>query len=372
MDKYYLTPDSNVRYNMLTSDHATLYCKYSRMLGLDVTIPPKYNIDNWLDPDSPDFNPFIRENISHYTARTEAGEQFEVCINTLDMDNMAWKHCHHAQLILDGTFGVCTEHLLLFIALTVNPQTKKGLPIVLFMFSAPTGNQATHAGYNIEILWKLLQGWKDHLTWYRLQLTHPIITVHPYLAETFFITAEKFKPYSVITDTDYKEQGALLQVWPLIILCLFHLKQCWKNSRKRHLGSCQDFWKCHVWDRLYSLECQLISTTNHSVVTILVYQEHTYLTTLLNEASSKAAAQGGLTHVAYLNKNWMSENMWHRWSDWSRIAASAQIGIPVESILPTTNHLESFNAILKWKHLASWLHLGHRLHFDFLIFILIT
>ncbi|KAK7030508.1 hypothetical protein VNI00_014107, partial [Paramarasmius palmivorus] len=116
----------------------------------------------------------------------------------------------------------------------------------------------------------------------------------------------------------------------------------------------------------------LISTTDHNIATIHVFQEHTYLTGLLSNPLSSNTAQGGLAHIAYLNENWMSESMWRSWSDWSRIAASARIGIPVDSVLPTTNHLEAFNAVLKRKHLANWLHSGHRLRFDFLIFILIS
>ena len=99
-------------------------------------------------------------------------------------------YAHHSQMILDGTFGVCTSCLLLFIALAQDGQ-RKGVPIAFFLFSAPTGNQATHAGYNTQILHKLLSKWQVHLS---------------------KDSTASFVPYVVITDTDTKERGALILV----------------------------------------------------------------------------------------------------------------------------------------------------------------
>ena len=86
---------------------------------------------------------------------------------------------------------------------------KKGVPIAFLLFSAPTGNQATHTGYNTQILQELLSHWKGHLN----------------------RTSEQsncFKPLVTITDTDTKEQGVLSDVWPHIhlLICRFHLHQC--------------------------------------------------------------------------------------------------------------------------------------------------
>ena len=48
-----------------------------------------------------------------------------------------------------------------------------------------------------------------------------------------------FYPLVAITDTDTKERGALQDVWPCIwlLLCHFHLRQCWINHRKRSLSA---------------------------------------------------------------------------------------------------------------------------------------
>lgn len=229
----------NVRYLFLPSDNATLYRKFSRLHGVDVRRAPEYNLDDWLNPESPLFKPDIHEAIFHYKARSEKGERLQVCISTREMDEAAWKYAHHSQVVLDGTFGVCSTRLLLFIALAVDDH-RKGVPIAFFLFSAPTGNRATQAGYNTEILHDLLSRWKIHLS-------------HG--------SKELFTPFVAITDTDTKERGALLLVWPAIILllCKFHLRQCWTNHRKAALRSGgSQFFRDHVRDRLRNLEIQYV------------------------------------------------------------------------------------------------------------------
>ncbi|KAJ3912293.1 hypothetical protein F5877DRAFT_93600 [Lentinula edodes] len=173
---------ANVRYLFLPTDHTSLYQKASQNLGVDVRLQPQYNVDGWLNPESTNFKPEVTEAVFHYSAQAEAGDRFEICLSTPEMDTCAHKYAHHLQLILDGTFGVCSAQLLLFIALAVD-ESNKGVPIALFLFSAETGAKAMHASYNTVILEKLIQTWKLRL-------------------ETKF---GSFKPYSAITDTDTKE-----------------------------------------------------------------------------------------------------------------------------------------------------------------------
>jgi hypothetical protein len=237
---------ANYQYHLLPTDNVTLYRKFSRQHGVDVRNLPQYNIDDWLNPESPNFQPEIKQAIFHYSARSEAGEHFQVCISTPDMDRAAWKYAHHSQMIMDGTFGVCSSRLLLFITLACD-ERKKGVPIAFFLFSAPTGNQATHAGYNTQILRELLSHWKSHLN----------------------RTSEQsncFTPLVGITDTDTKERGALLDVWPHmhLLICRFHLCQCWTNYRKTALQcSGEEFWKDKIRNILRLLEVQLV--VHHSM-----------------------------------------------------------------------------------------------------------
>ena len=151
-------------------------------------IQPEQNLHNWLDIDGPYFQQSIYQSIFYYMARTHQNERLKVCISTSEMDEATWKYTHGKQIILDGTFGVCSSHMLLFIAMGVD-EDGKGVLLALFLFSAPMGNRATHAGYNQEILWELLEKWKMHLS----------------SKDSTAI----FYPLVVITDTDPKERGAL-------------------------------------------------------------------------------------------------------------------------------------------------------------------
>lgn len=224
---------ANVRYNFLPSDMSNLYRLFNKSYGVDVSIPPQYNLHNWLDPSSPMFRADLHDSIFYYVARTQRDERLKVCISTKDMDEAAWRFTHRRQLILDGTFGVCSSRLLLFIAMGVDDEGK-GVPLALFLFSAPAGNQATHAGYNRAIISELLRKWRDHLSSGRSVI---------------------FTPLVAITDTDTKERGGLQDAWPYIwlLLCRFHVRTCWTNRRKK-LFSGDDFWKQYMLRRIQDLE----------------------------------------------------------------------------------------------------------------------
>lgn len=232
-------PDSaNHRYILLKTDLHSLYRKQAASFGINILNPPEDNIDNWLDPCSANFRKELKEAIFYYTARTRAEDQFRVCIQTSEMKEAAWVFSHKKQMIFDGTFGVCDHRLLLFIAFGVDNHYK-GIPLAFFLFSVPQGNQATHAGYDTDILRELLCEWVK-------SMGHR--------------NNETFVPKVVITDTDIKERGALLWIWPQIILllCKFHVRQCWTNQRKRLIksnkGSALEFSHRQVQSRLRKLE----------------------------------------------------------------------------------------------------------------------
>ncbi|CAG8817506.1 3764_t:CDS:1, partial [Gigaspora rosea] len=47
-----------------------------------------------------------------------------------------------------------------------------------------------------------------------------------------------FSPHVAMTDTDIKERKPLLKLWPeiILLLCYFHISQCWKNEIDKQLG----------------------------------------------------------------------------------------------------------------------------------------
>lgn len=226
---------ANFRYEVLPKDFTSLYRQHLRnAYEIDITIKPEHNIDNWLDPASQFFKPQIHEAIFYYRARMEKEDRFKVCICTPEMKQAAWQLVHAKQLVLDGTFGITTSRLLLWIAMGID-DCGRGIPVALFLFSAPTGNRATHAGYNTAILTELLGTWRD---WMGKQGTR------------------RFEPAASITDTDTKERGALLSIWPrlILLLCKFHVRQCWMNKRTALIPKKATIWTTDVQRRLQHLE----------------------------------------------------------------------------------------------------------------------
>jgi hypothetical protein len=227
----------NVRYELLPSDSSRLYRIHNRLKGVDFAQPAEYNLDDWLNPNSPQYQKQLHEAIFYYKARTDKDERLRVCIQLPEMKAAAWQYAHNGQLILDGTFGISDSRLLLFIALAID-HSGKGVPLAFFLFSAPTGNQATHAGYDASILTELLKAW---------------------VASMGDLNGVSFCPKLVITDTDMKERAALYIVWPSIILllCRFHVRCCWSNKRKSLIKLGQEkfnFYKEQVKNRLCTLE----------------------------------------------------------------------------------------------------------------------
>lgn len=236
MDSYDQTT-ANWRYKLLASDSRQLYRLFNKSQGVNVEREPQFNIDDWMNPSSPAYRREIHEAIFYYAARSKKEDRLKVCIATEEMNEAAWKYGHQSQIILDGTFGVCSSRMLLFISMAIDEEGK-GVPLAFFLFSAPTGTKATHAGYNTAVLRELITQWRDQLSRNK-----------PFL----------FTPLVAISDCDTRERTALQDVWPQIwlLLCKFHLRQCWTNKRKAlKLTNGGDFWKEYINGQLLSLEAQ--------------------------------------------------------------------------------------------------------------------
>ncbi|KIJ29675.1 hypothetical protein M422DRAFT_268903, partial [Sphaerobolus stellatus SS14] len=341
---------SNFRWILKPYDTRTLYRQYNQLIGVNTNQAAHLNVDAWLNSESPEYNPVLSEAIFHYSARASQGEHFEVCIATQEMKEAAWNHGHRSQLMLDGTFGICNSRLLLSIIMAVD-EKGKGIPIAFLMFSAPSGNRQTSSGYNTEILTKLLQKWRDELEKFGKQT---------------------FEVLVMITDTDMKERGALLNVFPHVwlLICKFHIRQSWRNHRNKVLrGNAPALLDMKA--RLGCLETELIPTTEFTTAMQLIEKEREVFNAMIQQGDSPSVAQRGLIHVEYLLSFWMKEELWRSWSDFGRRAAAHLLSCRFEGVLPTTNHLESFNGILKRKHLARWQHGGRKLRPDMLVHLLV-
>jgi hypothetical protein len=324
------------------------------MKGINTTDAPQVNVDDWLDPKSEKFNAALAHAIFHYSGRAEKGDRFEACIATDEMNEAAWKYGHESQIILDGTFGVCDSRVLLFIVMAVD-ENRKGVPIAFLLFSAPTGNQQSSAGYNTDIIAKLVGKWKASLN---------------KCAHLYGRGGIKFNPRCAITDTDLKERAALIRIFPDIwlLICRFHLRQSWRNHRNKVLkGKGQVF--TDLKNRMSRLERDLTATQEISKARALLAAERKAMEKLLPD--HPRSAQKSIDHIDYLDMYWTTENLWKSWSDHGRTVAAELMGCDVAGVLPTTNHLESFNGVLKRSHLRRWQKGGRRLRIDVLIHALI-
>ncbi|TDL28464.1 hypothetical protein BD410DRAFT_695097, partial [Rickenella mellea] len=319
------TAKSPYRWILKQADTRSLYRQFNRIGGISVSKPAHVNIHNWLDPHSPEYNAALHRAIFHYSERATRGDRFEVCVATKEMLEAAWTYGHQSQIMLDGTFGVCDRKILLFIVMAID-ENRHGVPLAFFFFSAPSGNKHTAAGYNTDIIAKLLKVWQDSLGQR---------------------SGGTFEALVAITDTDLIERAALLRVFPGIwlLICKFHL---------RH--------------RLKRLEDALVQTVSIDNAHAILEKE----IIILGSDPASEAAQKGLVHLTYLRDYWSTEILWRSWSDFGRRVAAAMLKCPVEGILTTTNHLESFNGLLKRKHLRRWQRGNRRLRLDVLLNLVIT
>ncbi|KAK7001142.1 hypothetical protein R3P38DRAFT_3327238 [Favolaschia claudopus] len=290
--------DCKHRWLLQRYDTRSLYRQFSRLDGVKLTEKPHINLDEWLNPNSPQYNPTLASAIFHYSARTSKDER-------LEMKEAAWKYGYKSQIVVDGTFGVCDSRLLLFIVMGIDEEKK--------------GNQLSSSGYDTSILAKLLKTWRASL--------------------------EKFrdgKPFVVL------ERGALLQVFPFIVLliCKFHLRQSWRNHRNK-LVKGKSAESLEVKARLRLVEEKLVATTT--------WDER--------RTSHGAPAEKGLLHLDYLSSYWLSYELWASWSDFGRYTAAGILGCGFEG---------SFNGLLKRKYLRRWQRGGRRLRVDVLINVIVN
>nr|VWO97430.1 Linoleate diol synthase [Ganoderma boninense] len=343
--------ESSYRWLIRKSDTRSLYRQFNRLRGIHTATAAHINVDDWLDPASPAYNPIFADAVFHYSPRASKHDRFEVCIATEEMRNAAWKYAHASQLILDGTFGLCDRKLLLFILMGVD-EKKRGVPLAFLLFSAPSGNQQTSSGYNTEVLTRLLGGWRDSLG---------------------VQDGRSFAPQVAITDTDLKECGALLKVFKDIwlLLCKFHVRQSWRNHRSRELRG-QTQYHTDIHNRLRRLEAAMLETRSHDAAQSLVAEERQTLEKLrVDEPVSEAAVAGAIQHLDYLLNYWLDVDLWKSWSLYGREFAAELLRCEVDGVLPTTNHLESFNGVLKRKHLRRWQRGGRRLRVDVLLHVIV-
>jgi hypothetical protein len=305
-----------------------------------------------MDPESPSFNKVLFDAVFHYAPRAARNERFEICIATDEMKKASWEIAHRYITLLDGTFGVCSLKLLLFILMGIDKRNR-GVPLAFLLFSAPSNNKTTSSGYDHEIIRKLLQQWKDSLG---------------------IRNGESFAPAVIITDTDAKERKAGAIVFPetSFLLCGFHVRQSWKNHLAKVLKG-ESALHHDLRTQIRLVETALFEAETFSDAARVVREKIEALEAINGPEKDKDTIKHAVTHLKYFESYWLaSEDMWSGFANVGRKRVAERIGCPVAAIPTTTNHLESFNGVLKGKYIKGWKRSGRRLRADVLISVLVT
>jgi hypothetical protein len=117
---------------------------------------------------------------------------------------------------MDLNFGFCSGHALLAIFMVID-EHNKGIPITQLIFTVKKETKAVHADYDKTLLDKQLGLWKKGMGKNK--------------------ASEAFTPFVANTDNNTYEYYALQWHWGhiLLLLCMFHVWQCWRNGLNKHL-----------------------------------------------------------------------------------------------------------------------------------------
>lgn len=189
---------------------------------------------------------------------------------------------------------------------------------------------------------------------------------------------EQFNIKIANTDNDTRERKALGFWWPdiLLLLCIFHTWQSWRNALNKYLvGIPKGEARQTICSRLGRLLMHLLKEICDYDKAIAAYnQELTIFKDLKTKSDELLRKQGkaGLMFLAYLQGHLKLRFMWLSWSPAGAIEAARRLDVPVSKIACTTNHLKSFNHHIKGKYLASYVRSRRLPRIDYWIQIIIT
>ena len=342
-------------------DPSSLYCKISHECGIAPATATEENLDHWLCPDNPvPPNPLLAQSILYYQACIEGIlDQLIIVITTPEMKATAWQYGHSHHILLDLTFGFSSAHANLLIIMALNEE-KTGIPIGLIIFTAKVDAKAVHANYNTQLIKSLLEKWRKGLG-----------TLDG--SEFAFL-----EPQVATMDYDTCEHTTLQEIWPstLLLLCMFHVWQCWHNGLNRHLavvpkGPDRLVIRCHLVKFLMWLLKEITSYSD----AIQAYNNqivHFQQLGKKDDRISKLQSRGVLAFLHYLNSYLHVPSLWFAWSMGGIIEAASHLKVPVHDIPCTNNHLESFNGRIKLKYFEMYMHGGRLPCIDLWVLLIVT
>lgn len=308
----------------------------------------------------------LQESVFLYQPETRTSRlMLVICSN--EMALAAREHAHGGVLLMDGTFNVCRDKVLLFLVLTID-NSGGSVPIAAFLFTPAKGAKSASASYDARILEQFLTRWRNHVCQSRDGQE-----------------AAEMRPTMAMTDSDEKEKLALASVFDCVILrtCHFHVWQSWKNAFNRYVPSSKGnaLPRQQVKIILSAMETRLMSES-------LPYDEQLEVandTAVLLEAELNALQPGDASAsvfvggVAFIKKYflpwWLSPHRYEQWGKQGLESAQKAMdearphlaGLPGGKAPTTNNATESFNSWLKIIALTSHKQGGRRLRVDVMV-----
>ncbi|KAF6747490.1 hypothetical protein DFP72DRAFT_1149006 [Ephemerocybe angulata] len=284
------------------SDHDTssIYRTLGGELGIKVHTHAQDNLDAWLGPKKAAPDASLTAACLFYSPEVpELNERFMLILSTPLQQRMAWKFGHKRQVLMDLTFGFCSARALLVILMVID-DANKGIPVAQMIFTAKKEAKAVHADYNQALLDRLLGLFKEKMG----------------LNEK----GEAFEIAVASTDNDTRERYALNKNFPgvLLLLCMFHVLQCWRNQVNRSLVTIpKGPARAEIRSRIWTLLMKLIrDISDYATATSLFNSELAFFRTLAQRGTTplqKKQSKAGIHFLNYLHSYLSVEDYWRSW-----------------------------------------------------------
>ncbi|KAM6494944.1 hypothetical protein JOM56_009567, partial [Amanita muscaria] len=347
-------------YVLMSYESTSLYRTLRHADGITARSTAIDNLYQWFGGDNPSPPvPELGESCLFYqNVGSGNDERLILILSTTRQRQMAWSYGHQKQMILDGTFGVCSTSVLVFFLMAIDDRNV-GIPVATIVFTLKKDAKAGHASYDGPLLARLLEHWKEGMGRNS--------------------AGEQFEIKIANTDNDPRERHGLQTVWKdiFLLLCMFHTWQSWRNGLTRYLACIpKGDARKHVRARLGKfLMCQLKDTSDYSDAIAAYNLEMEYFRLLSGNGSTaldRSKSQGGLAFLAYFKSYLALQGFWMSWSRAGVIEAAKILQTTVDKVPRTTNHLESFNGRIKHKYFASYQHSGRLPRLDMWVLLIGT
>ena len=355
-----LAGDVNYRYVLMEYESTSLYRTLRQEDGIMRNSTAVDNLYQWFGGENP--KPPVPELGDSCLFYQNLGlgndDRLILILSTPRQREMAWAYGHQKQMLLDGTFGVCSTCVLVFFLMAIDDRNV-GIPVATIIFTPKKDAKAGHASYDGALLSCVLQHWKDGMG------TNS--------------AGEHFEIKIANTDNDPWERHGLQAVWSdiFLVLCMFHTWQSWRNGMTRYLACIpKGDGRKHARSRLGKfLMRQLKDITGYSNAIVAYNAELEYFHSLSKDgctALDKAKSTGGLAFLAYFKSYLALQGFWKSWSRAGIVEVAGILQTAVDKVPHTTNHLESFNGRIKLKYFAAYQHSGRLPRLDMWVLLIGT